>query len=168
VCRVDTECAGGKLCNATASPPVCVDAICGDGKLGVGEACDDLNTASGDGCSSACAVETGWSCENEPSSCAPIAECATDDDCGTKQRCDVQAGVCAAVECRVDADCAGTATCNAETYACEQSPGDPEGVFAAGSGISCSVRPERTGRGLVYAGLLSLGLLVGYRRRRRD
>lgn len=33
-------------------------ATCGDGKIEPGEACDDSNVASGDGCSSACSVET--------------------------------------------------------------------------------------------------------------
>lgn len=39
-------------------PPVCPD-LCGDGIEGPNEACDDGNTSSGDGCSSACTVEGG-------------------------------------------------------------------------------------------------------------
>ena len=35
---------------------------CGNGTLDSGEACDDHNAASGDGCSSTCAVEPGWDC----------------------------------------------------------------------------------------------------------
>jgi cysteine-rich repeat protein len=35
---------------------------CGDGVVSGLEACDDGNTASGDGCSSTCRVEPGWSC----------------------------------------------------------------------------------------------------------
>ncbi len=37
-------------------------APCGNGTIGAGEACDDGNTANGDGCSSACAIEPGWQC----------------------------------------------------------------------------------------------------------
>lgn len=51
--------------------------VCGDGVLDAGETCDDQNTTAGDGCSSACAVEQGWSCANPngnnlPSVCSPI------------------------------------------------------------------------------------------------
>ncbi len=35
---------------------------CGDSVLSPGEACDDGNATSGDGCSSSCAVESGYSC----------------------------------------------------------------------------------------------------------
>lgn len=43
---------------------------CGDGT--VTEACDDGNTAPGDGCSALCAVEAGWECSGSPSACAPL------------------------------------------------------------------------------------------------
>ena len=36
--------------------------VCGDGLPDVGEECDDGNTSNGDGCSSICEVEDGWSC----------------------------------------------------------------------------------------------------------
>lgn len=36
---------------------------CGDSALNIGEACDDGNAASGDGCSSSCQVESGFECE---------------------------------------------------------------------------------------------------------
>ncbi|MEK7703551.1 MAG: DUF4215 domain-containing protein [Myxococcota bacterium] len=42
---------------------------CGDGIVpGFGN-CDDGNTTNGDGCSSQCAVESGWRCEGSPSVC---------------------------------------------------------------------------------------------------
>ena len=48
--------------------------VCGDGSRGGIFACDDGNTANGDGCSSVCTVETGWSCSvatgNEVCTCA--------------------------------------------------------------------------------------------------
>jgi len=37
-------------------------AVCGDGKLGNGEMCDDANDQSNDGCSSACTLEEGYMC----------------------------------------------------------------------------------------------------------
>jgi len=35
---------------------------CGDGLRGAEETCDDLNNRSGDGCSSSCSQEPGWTC----------------------------------------------------------------------------------------------------------
>jgi cysteine-rich repeat protein len=46
-----------------------VEAECGDGLLGPGEACDDGNLLDGDGCDPQCVVEAGWFCEGEPSDC---------------------------------------------------------------------------------------------------
>ncbi len=46
-----------------------VDAVCGDGIVADAEACDDSNVADGDGCTSACLEETGFSCNGEPSVC---------------------------------------------------------------------------------------------------
>ena len=58
-------------CNAdcTFDEGACETAACGNGRLESGEACDDGNGASGDGCSASCAIETGWSCSGTPSSC---------------------------------------------------------------------------------------------------
>jgi fibro-slime domain-containing protein len=48
---------------------------CGDGVLGGNETCDDGNTLSGDGCSSTCAVEPGWTCPTPGKPCKQIAYC---------------------------------------------------------------------------------------------
>ena len=37
-----------------------------------GESCDDNNSNPGDGCSSTCTIETGYSCSGNPSVCTPI------------------------------------------------------------------------------------------------
>jgi len=42
--------------------PCAAWAVCGDGILDAGEACDDLNATSLDGCDSSCQTETGWDC----------------------------------------------------------------------------------------------------------
>jgi cysteine-rich repeat protein len=44
-------------CAGYAGVPSCEAAVCGDGELGAGEACDDGNTADGDGCRSDCTSE---------------------------------------------------------------------------------------------------------------
>ncbi|MBI3336582.1 DUF4215 domain-containing protein [Candidatus Peregrinibacteria bacterium] len=41
-----------------------------DGVIEENEQCDDNNSTNGDGCSSLCRVESGWSCDGEPSSCS--------------------------------------------------------------------------------------------------
>ena len=48
-------------------PSSCYE-ICGDGIL-VKHQCDDGNLVNGDGCSSACGLELGYSCVNMPSVC---------------------------------------------------------------------------------------------------
>lgn len=79
-CGVGEQCA-----NVYGAPPVCVCAPgfvrpsadapcttgCGNGARALGEACDDGNTAAGDGCSSACAVEAGYVC-HEPGGGASV------------------------------------------------------------------------------------------------
>ena len=39
---------------------------CGNGRLEVGEVCDDGNTSALDGCSASCAPESGWTCGANP------------------------------------------------------------------------------------------------------
>ena len=47
--------------------------VCGDRLRDAGEGCDDGNSLSGDGCSAACAVETGFSCVGATASFGPDA-----------------------------------------------------------------------------------------------
>lgn len=49
-------------CTRGCEVGACVGMPCGDGILAEPEACDDGNTAAGDGCSVDCAVEDGWTC----------------------------------------------------------------------------------------------------------
>ncbi len=44
---------------------------CGDSLVEGEESCDDGNTTSNDGCSSTCAIESGYSCSGAPSMCMP-------------------------------------------------------------------------------------------------
>lgn len=57
-------------------PPVpdagVVDPGCGNGVIEGSEQCDDANVADGDGCSSLCELEPGWSCLGEPSGCDAV------------------------------------------------------------------------------------------------
>jgi cysteine-rich repeat protein len=56
-------------CAPPVSQPGLIETTCGDGLFDSGEECDDGNKTDGDGCSSACLVELGYSCKFEPSTC---------------------------------------------------------------------------------------------------
>jgi cysteine-rich repeat protein len=87
--------------------------ICGDGLVVGDEECDDDNTAIDDGCSSACAVEPGWTCSaGNPSICAPT-------DCGDG----VVVGVEACYDGNLNAGDGCTPTCAVEAgFTCNGSP----------------------------------------------
>jgi fibro-slime domain-containing protein len=48
---------------------------CGNGLLEGGEACDDGNTALGDGCTASCKIETDWACPTPNSPCVSTIVC---------------------------------------------------------------------------------------------
>ncbi|MBK8252881.1 MAG: DUF4215 domain-containing protein [Polyangiaceae bacterium] len=80
---------------SSTSTGTTVEAICGDGKVGGDEGCDDDNTVAGDGCSAACTIEEGWECtadQQELSVCQKICGNGTvNTDKG--EQCDDQAAV---------------------------------------------------------------------------
>lgn len=56
------------------SGDVQVLSLCGNGTIeSPYETCDDGNTISGDGCSSSCVIESGYTCTGEPSVCTLIS-----------------------------------------------------------------------------------------------
>jgi cysteine-rich repeat protein len=46
-----------------------ISTTCGNGVLETMEHCDDANAISGDGCSTLCGIEEGWTCNGAPSVC---------------------------------------------------------------------------------------------------
>lgn len=77
---------------------------CGDGVIDDGEQCDDADKQDGDGCSSECAIETGYECNGSTSVCTPTCgngslqvgeECddgGVDDGDGCSSGCAVESG----------------------------------------------------------------------------
>src|SRR5688572_23495928 len=61
---------GGPAMNMVPGAPA---SVCGNGVIEGAEGCDDGDAASDDGCSSGCAVETGWQCSGTPSFCTPLS-----------------------------------------------------------------------------------------------
>jgi cysteine-rich repeat protein len=133
----------------TLTPPAITEAIgctipaeCGNRALEGAEGCDDGNTRAGDGCSTTCDVEDGWTCtEASPSVCRMLcrgpADCNDGNPC-TSDICDLgdcrnpvapagtvcPTGVCLGtstmcVACVDNSTCAGaTPFCNTATNAC--------------------------------------------------
>ncbi len=105
----------------TFSIALSVTAVCGDGRVEDTEVCDDDNEDNGDGCSSACTVEPGWSCvPGTPPSTA--SSCSDDDEC---------AGVGDGHDCDGNAACAnvdGSYTCTCDTGYLGDGHTDPGGT----------------------------------------
>ncbi len=76
----------GPMIDRVAIPmSICTLDSCGNGSLGAGEACDDHNHVSGDGCSATCTIEPGYTCPTAGSACT--ATCG-DGIIGGTERCD--------------------------------------------------------------------------------
>jgi hypothetical protein len=87
-----------------------VPTTCGDGKLEAdkGEACDDGNNVSDDGCS-ACVVDECYTCTADAGALSACMTAATGAICQETKVCD-GAGSC--VECVDDAQCSGGGYCH--------------------------------------------------------
>ena len=73
-CGTHTICGNSTNCGDCLSNEVCsaiwqCEIACGNGEINTGETCDDGGVVNGDGCSSICTIETGWTCSGEPSAC---------------------------------------------------------------------------------------------------
>ena len=65
----------GEACHKKTNPDPHVDPECGNGKVENGEACDDSNTADGDGCAADCkSVESGYTCPKTGGACTLQSE----------------------------------------------------------------------------------------------
>jgi cysteine-rich repeat protein len=67
---------GGASGNGGSSAGNGADAVlCGNGARDPGEACDDGNRTGGDGCTSLCQIEVGWTCPTANQPCVRSAKC---------------------------------------------------------------------------------------------
>src|SRR6478735_8238129 len=102
----------GQSCIYTPPPP---PPQCGNGKLEGVETCDDGNIVGGDGCSSVCAVETGWKCTAVATPC--VAKQCGDGILAGAELCDD--GLVDTVHgCTPTCTIAPNATCPANGGAC--------------------------------------------------
>jgi cysteine-rich repeat protein len=92
-CQLPT---GGR---GTCSARRCTLLSCGNGVVDEGEACDDGNSAQGDGCDNDCVFSCG----------TPARDCRNDDVCTNRFECEVQTHKCIA---KGPLDCSGIARPN--------------------------------------------------------
>ena len=139
-----TKCGTSKIClvagdcaSSVCTGGHCQAGICGDGVKSAVEGCDDGNPLSGDGCSSACAVESGFACSGAaPTVCTTICgdgvkvgaeQCddgnATTGD-GCSSACAIEIGfVCAGAPSACSTTCGDGLKAGAE--ACDDGNGIP-------------------------------------------
>src|SRR5215217_9486552 len=65
----------------------CTSDPCGNGTRETGEACDDSNKVSGDGCTATCTIEEGWACEVPGQACVKLFGCGN-GKVETPEQCD--------------------------------------------------------------------------------
>jgi cysteine-rich repeat protein len=94
------------LTSAFTLDVTCTPIVCGDGILEADEICDDGNTATGDGCSATCELETGYYCDGVPSVCTMVM--CGDSTVDPGESCDPPAtGTCSA-NCALEIAAAGS------------------------------------------------------------
>lgn len=136
-----------------------VEDVCGDGAIQGTEACDDGDVAAGDGCNGSCAVEEGFLCNGEPSTCATVCgdsvvagtegcdDGNTDEDDGCSSTCAIEAGwECDTAEPSVcTAEC-GDGVIAAGAEACDDANVDADdgcdATCAVEAGWSCDMEPS--------------------------
>jgi fibro-slime domain-containing protein len=128
--------------------------VCGDGHVAGNEQCDDGNTISGDGCSSTCALEPGWTCPTPGQPCTRIEYCGdgvVELDIG--EQCDdgntVSGDGCSSL-CQIeanwvcpvpDAPCIYTVVCGDGKVQGNETCDDGNTVSGDGCSSTCQVEP---------------------------
>jgi len=130
--------------------------ICGDGRRTADEACDDGNTAAGDGCSASCDLEAGWTCNtSSPNRCSETCgDGMTVGDEDGANGCDdgnTMAGDGCSASCSVESgySCAGTPSecmtgCGDGVVAGTEECDDGDMADDDGCSAACAVEPGYT------------------------
>jgi len=103
--------AGGQTSNGyVPNTPDAGPNLCGNSKIDKGEACDDGNVSTGDGCSASCGAEVGWSCPTPGSACLRANTCGNGTVESTES-CDdgnTVPGDCCDATCQLEPNCVCT------------------------------------------------------------
>ncbi|MEO0460186.1 MAG: DUF4215 domain-containing protein [Myxococcota bacterium] len=153
-----TSCASG-LCDTSEDPDTCEPVnTCGNNVEETGEACDDGNTAAGDGCNASCAIEDGGACTaNDDCAsglCSPLSggTCVAADACGNGvlesgegcddgnttagDGCSVTCGIEDGGSCNADgAGATGAASCASGICDTSEDPDTCEPANTCGNGV---------------------------------
>jgi len=99
--------AGGQTSGFVVKAPDAGPNVCGNSKIDTSEACDDGNMNGGDGCSSICATEAGWTCPTAGSPCVRANTCGN-GAVDTAEGCDdgnTIPGDCCDATCQLEPNC---------------------------------------------------------------
>jgi len=108
------------IASVLASPTNCLsplNPVCGNGRVELGEQCDDGGLAAGDGCDPSCTVECGWLC-SEPLTASGFGVSACSLGCGNGvvdvslgEECDSSEACCVGCRLAPGYDCCGGECC---------------------------------------------------------
>ena len=119
---------------------------CGNGLVENGEACDDENNTDGDGCSSACQVESTHECSGSSSVCTPLPVCGN-GSIETGESCDdanMLSGDGCDNECRIEA---GFQCDNAAPSHCSEHENSTNSEYAGWQNAMPTSNPPGTAQG---------------------
>jgi large repetitive protein len=135
---------GGQVATSTATGgQTGLIAVCGNGRLESDETCDDANSASGDGCSSACAIEAGWTCPAPGQACYLPSRCGdaiaqAGEECDLGQQNGASGSGCTA-DCRLTSLSPPVGICGNSRVESSESCDDGNTIDGDGCGATCAV-----------------------------
>jgi fibro-slime domain-containing protein len=124
--------------------------LCGDGRRGITEACDDGDMAPGDGCSAECAVEDGFRCPPAGGACRPIScgdrlveipERCDDGNASAGDGCDASCQPEPGWTCTIPGVACSAATCGDRVVAGFEQCDDGDSIGGDGCDASCRIEP---------------------------
>jgi len=128
--------------------------VCGDSVRGPSEACEDGNTSSNDGCSSTCALDSGWECPLAGAQCVAAAcgdglrvdmEQCDDHNAHNGDGCSSSCAIEIGFDCpQVGAACVATVCGDATLDVTEQCSDDDATPFD-GCDARCQIEPACSG-----------------------
>src|SRR5262245_15181243 len=134
---------------AVLAMPVVARAVCGDGTIDLGEACDPGPDVADDCCTAGCEITSA----TPAFVCRPTAgDCDIEETCdGVSDTCPADAVADAFVECRAGGDeCNPAENCDGLTTACPADQTEPDGT-TCDDGVTCSL-PDTCSGGVCTPG----------------
>jgi fibro-slime domain-containing protein len=124
--------------------------LCGDGRRGITEACDDGGTLPGDGCNAVCEVEPGFRCPAAGGACRPVTcgdrlveppERCDDGNATPGDGCDAGCQPEPGWTCTIPGVACGAASCGDGLVAGFEQCDDGDAMAGDGCDASCRLEP---------------------------